>query len=73
VGGQQGRLSHDAATRYVSSIFEEGTLRADDSHLVNKIAGDIIAAGTAASEADVWETLRRIAAQAHKAVAETDK
>jgi hypothetical protein len=66
-------LSHDAATRYVSSIFEEGTLRADDRNLVKKIAGDIIAAGTPASEADVWDSLRRFAAQAHKAVAETDK
>lgn len=66
-------LTGDAAMRYVSSIFEEGTLRADDSHLVKKIAGDIVAAGTAATEADVWESLRRFAAQAHKAVAETNK
>ena len=66
-------LTGDAAARYVSSIFQEATLRADDSHLVKKIADDINAAGAGATEADVWENLRRFAAQAHKVIAEKSK
>jgi hypothetical protein len=67
------QLGGEAAATYVSSIFEASSLRSDDAHLVEKIAGDIQATGSPVTDDEIWRVLRQFAKEAHRAVHESGR